>query len=80
MTTVQINLPDQLAQEAQLAGLLTSASLEQMLREYLKTRKTNELSAAMDHMAAVEEPPMTTEEIQAEIDAYRAEARRTAGT
>ena len=33
MTTVQITLPDQLAQEAQSAGLLTSATIERMLRE-----------------------------------------------
>jgi hypothetical protein len=36
MTKVQINLPDQLAQEAQRAGLLTPATLERILHEYLK--------------------------------------------
>lgn len=71
MTTVQINLPDQLAQEAQRAGLLTSASMEQILREYLKTRKTNELFAAMDQMATVEEPAMAPEEVSEELHAMR---------
>lgn len=75
MTTVQINLPDQLAQEAQRAGLLTPAALERILREYLKTRKTDELFAAMDRMAAVEEPTMTPEEVSEELHAMRA-ARR----
>ena len=35
MTTIQITLPDQLAQDAQRAGLLASARLEQWLREQL---------------------------------------------
>ena len=54
MTTVQITLPDQLAQEAQSAGLLTSATIERMLREQLKTRHGDELFAAMDRMVAVD--------------------------
>lgn len=76
MTTVQINLPDQLAQEAQRAGLLTPATLERILREYLKTRKTDELFAAMDRMAA-EEPAMTPEEVSEELHAMRAERRQS---
>lgn len=75
MTKVQINLPDQLAQEAQNAGLLTPEQLERMLREQLKARKTDELFAAMDRMAAVDEPAMTPEEIAEELHAMRA-ARR----
>jgi Arc/MetJ family transcription regulator len=75
MTKVQINLPDQLAQEAQNAGLLTPERLERMLREQLKTRKTDELFTAMDRMAAVNEPAMTPEEIAEELHAMRA-ARR----
>lgn len=38
MTTVQITLPDQLAQDAQRAGLLSQVALEQWLREQLKTQ------------------------------------------
>ena len=75
MTKVQINLPDQLAQEAQNAGLLTPERLERMLREQLKARKTDELFTAMDRMAAIDEPAMTPEEIAEELHAMRA-ARR----
>jgi len=75
MTMVQINLPDQLAQEAQYAGLLTPATLERILRAHLNARKTDELFAAMDRMAAVEEPAMTPEEIAEELHTMRA-ARR----
>lgn len=77
MTTVQINIPDQLAQEAQRAGLLTPATLERMLREYLKTRKLDELFDAMDRMAAVEEPAMSPEEIAEEMHAMRAARRQS---
>lgn len=35
MTTVQITLPDQLAQEARRAGLLSQAALEKLLRDQL---------------------------------------------
>jgi Arc/MetJ family transcription regulator len=76
MTTVQINLPDQLVQEAQRAGLLTPAALERILREYLKGRKTDELFAAMNRMAATDESAMTPEEISEELHAMRAERRQ----
>ena len=77
MTTIQINLPDQLAQEAQRAGLLTPATLERILREYLKTSMTDELFAAMDRMAAVEEPAMSPEEIAEELHVMRAARRQS---
>ena len=76
MTTVQITLPDQLAQEAQDAGLLTSATIERMLREQLKTRHVDELFTAIDRMAAVDTPAaMSPEEVAQEIRIMRAERR-----
>ncbi len=76
MMTVQITLPDQLAQDAQRAGLLSSARLERWLREQLRTQHTDELFAAMDRMAAVDAPAvMSPEEVAQEIAAMRAERR-----
>lgn len=76
MTTVQINLPDQLAQEAQLAGLLTSDTIERILREQLKAQHQNELFDAMKRMAAVNSPTaMSPEEVAEEIRVMRAERR-----
>ncbi len=76
MTTVQITLPDQLAQEAQSAGLLTSATIERLLRERLKTQRVDELFGAMDRMAAVNTPAaLTPEEVADEIRVMRAERR-----
>ena len=76
MTTVQITLPDQLAQEAQRAGLLSSARLELWLRDQLKTQRVAELFAAMDRMDSVDEPAvMSPEEVAQEIATMRAERR-----
>ncbi len=76
MTTVQITLPDQLAQEAQRAGLLSSARLEGWLRDQLKTQRVDELFSAMDRMATVDVPTvMSPEEVAQEIAAMRAERR-----
>lgn len=75
MTTVQLTLPDGLAQEAQAAGLLTPQALEAMVRETLRKQRIDELFDAMERMHAVDAAPMTEEEIQAEIDAVRAERR-----
>jgi len=64
MTTLELtlNLPEQLAQEAQAAGLLTAEELERMVREALRNRRTQQLEQARDVLAANPLPPMTTEE------------------
>ena len=82
MTTLQVKLelPDPLAAEAQAAGLLTPQQLERMLREALRARRVEKLAAAREVLATNPLPPMTPEEIQVEIDAYRSAARRAAGT
>jgi len=73
MTTVQIILPDQLAREAQQAGLLSQAALEKLLREQLRAKREEELFAAMERMAQVPEPAaMSPEEVAEELRAMRA--------
>lgn len=68
MTTLTIDLPDNLAKEAQDAGLLTPEAIETMLRENLRRRAIDELFEAMDRMAEVNSPPlMTPEELAEEI-------------
>jgi len=81
MTTLEIklSLPDGLAKEAKQAGLLAPEELERLVREALRTRRVERLGKARETLAAEPLPPMTPEEIQAEIDAYRAQVRRAAG-
>ena len=76
MTTVQVTLPDQLAQKAQRAGLLSSARLERWLRDQLKTQRVDELFVAMDRVDSVDEPAvMSPEDGAQEIATMRAERR-----
>jgi hypothetical protein len=82
MTTLEVTLelPDSLAKEAQQAGLLTPEELERLVRKALRAKRVQRLSKAREKLAAEPLPPMTPEEIQAEIDAYRAQVRRASGT
>lgn len=76
MTTIQLTLPDQLAQEAQRAGLLSPESLEKWLREQLKARRWAEFLSALDQVHAVGSADyMSPEEVAEEIKAMRAEKR-----
>ena len=77
MTEVELklSLPDQLANQAQAAGLLTPEAIEQMLKRELKRRAGEQLLESAAKLAAVDLPPLTESEIQAEIDAARSERR-----
>lgn len=82
MTTLELklSLPDRLAEEAQAAGLLTPEAIESMLRETLRRQHVEELRHAMATLAAADIPPMSIEEIEAEVKAYRNERRRAGST
>jgi hypothetical protein len=80
MTTVQITLPDALAEEAANAGLLTPERIERLLREQLRAERIERLQVARAKLAANPLAPMTPEEIAAEIEAYRNEQRRAPGS
>ncbi|OGT80514.1 MAG: hypothetical protein A3H91_12405 [Gammaproteobacteria bacterium RIFCSPLOWO2_02_FULL_61_13] len=81
MTTLEltISLPDDLASKARAAGLLTSEAIEKLLREQLRKQAGQELRAMLDKRGADGTLPMTEEEVQAEIVAYRAERRAKRG-
>lgn len=78
MTTVQIELPEELARKAREAGLLAPDSIERVLREALRREAFEELLSVAEKVEAAGIPPMSMEEINAEIQAYRAEHRRGA--
>ena len=80
MTTVQITLPDALAQEAMQAGLLAPEKIERILRERLREERIERMKTARAALAVQPLEPMTPQEIGAEIDAYRTEQRRAAGS
>lgn len=79
MTTVHITIPDALAKEAAAEGLLEPGSIEAILRERLAAARIAKMQASRQKSVATATPPMTAEEIEAEIQAYRAERRRATG-
>lgn len=76
MTTIHITLPDELAKEAEEAGLLSPESFEKLLREELHAKGLGRLLAASDRISAVNDLPyISPEEIADEIALMREEKR-----
>jgi hypothetical protein len=80
MTTleVKLNLPDQLAQAAQRAGLLTGTAIERLIEEALQREAGKQLLDAMQRMRDANVPPLTEDEITTAVTATRA-ARKARG-
>ena len=80
MTTLElkVDLPDSLANEAKAAGLLTPMAIERLLREAIRRKAFDDFLTVADRVEAADVPPLSMEEINAEIKAYRQE-RRLAG-
>lgn len=74
---IKLLLPETLAQEAEASGLLQPQQIERLIREELRRRRIARLFEAADRLAALPLPPLTDEELEAEIQAARA-ARREA--
>lgn len=79
MTTVQVTIPDALAKEAAAEGLLEPGAIEVILRERLAAARVAKMQAMRFKFSPSGIPPMTAAEIEAELQAYRAERRRAAG-
>ncbi len=75
MTTVQINLPDELAQKAASAGLLSAEAMEAMLREQLRRRAGETLQAMWQRGPREELTPEIEQEIVKQVRKLRADAR-----
>lgn len=72
---VTLTLPETVAREAEMRGLLTAQSLEALLLAELRRRRVEQLFTAADQLAALPLPPLTEAEIEAEIEAARNEKR-----
>jgi hypothetical protein len=74
--TLNLNLPQDLVDQAKAAGLLTEEEIERWLTDELdRQRKLDRLFGKLDRLVAIE-PPLTEDEINAEIEAYRREKRQ----
>jgi len=76
MTIIQIQLPDELAQDAQAADLLTTQAIEAMLREQLRKQAGELLQAAWQQLPQEELTPEIEQLIVEEVRAVRAERRK----
>jgi post-segregation antitoxin (ccd killing protein) len=79
MTEVVVTLPDDLAQRARQAGLLSDASIRRLLEEAMRREAGAKLLAVAERVRAAGVEPMTEEEILAEVHAVRAERRAREG-
>jgi Arc/MetJ family transcription regulator len=74
----EVEVSDALAQEAARMGLLEPSAVQSMLREAVRARRIERLMEARKRIAASGLAPLTMEEIQAEVQAARAERRADA--
>ncbi len=72
---IKLDLPDNLAREAETNELLRPQAIESLLREEIRRRRVNNLFGAADRLAALD-APLTETEVEAEIAAVR-QARRS---
>lgn len=75
MTTLKLNLPDELAQRAQSAGLLTDAAIQKLLEDAIRRDAGRRLLEVGQRLHATNITPISDEEVVAEVKAVRA-ARR----
>jgi hypothetical protein len=72
---IKLNVSENFAEEAKAKGLLEPAAVEEMLRAELRRKNLTELFSMADRLAAVPGERMTEAEVQAEVNAVRAERR-----
>jgi hypothetical protein len=74
MTTLEVtlNLPDQIAQEAQRAGLLNGRAIERLIEEAVRREAGKKLLEAMQRLRDANLPPLTEADIEEEVKAARA--------
>lgn len=76
--TVQLDLPEALAEKARAKGLLKPDEVTRLIRRELDLDEPmNEFRQMVEEMRSYpDDEPMTMDEIQAEVDAVRAERRK----
>ena len=73
---LKLSLPDQLAEQAKAAGLLTSEAIEGLVREALRKAAAQRFVASGKRIQEAGGPEITEAELEAELKAVRAELRK----
>jgi hypothetical protein len=72
---LKLSLPDQIAQQAMAAGLLTSESIERLVRQAIRKAAAERLIEYGRRLREPGGPEITEAELEAELNAVRAELR-----
>jgi len=72
---LKLSLPDQIANQAKAAGLLTSESIERLVREAIKKAAAQRLIEYGRRLREPGSPEITEAELESELRAVRAELR-----
>lgn len=75
MTELVVRLPDELAQRARKAGLLSDSAMQRLFEEAIRREAGRKLLTIAEGLHAAGIAPMNDEEIVAEVKATRAERR-----
>ena len=75
MTELVVKLPDELAQRARSAGLLTDMAIQRLLEEAMRHDAGRRLLQVAERLHAAGLEPMSEEDIVAEVRAARAGRR-----
>lgn len=72
---VTVELPDEVAQQAEQAGLLDPRVIARLLQEELRRNRVDQLFQAADQLAALDLPVLSETEVAQEIEAARKQRR-----
>lgn len=72
---LKLSLPDQIADQAKAAGLLTSESMERLVRQAIKKAAAERLIEYGRRLREPGGPEITEAELETELKAVRAELR-----
>jgi len=75
MTQVLLTLPDELAERASDAGLLSDNAIRVLLEDAVRRHAARRFLELAEQLHAAAVPPMTDDDILAEVAAYRADKR-----
>ena len=75
MTKIEIELPDELAQRARSAGLLSDGAIQRLIEDAIRRQAGRRFLEVAQRVHEAGIPPMSMEEIDAEVKAVRAERR-----
>jgi predicted CopG family antitoxin len=75
MTTVTIELPDELAEQARKMGVLSNRALSDIVRELVRAQAAADLQAMTRKFDSQPAPPLSPQEVQAIVRQVRRATR-----